>query len=288
MKNRKKLLVIMPLVIIMSGVLLGIIGLLGGAVSKYKEQLEFTDFEANIQSGSIFNLDIDISLANVNLISTNELTDFKIEANDVTKDLINYTTTNNTLKLRYEMQKWYHAIYAPAYRSKNGSINIYIPASIKLSDVEVEASYGDISINYLTADRVFVTSGDGNCNIKGMNCSYTNITDKDGDFKSVNISAENADLHLSNDNAILNNFVSSSLIMESHGTDVDFSGIITGNSGFSAIGGDVNVTMYGAVSDYSFELLEGDSLVNDKEPSVNKKAEYTIKLNGDINVSVKD
>lgn len=286
MKNKRKLLLLIPLGLIVFGGILSIVGLVSGALGSYKSQLKFTDFEANISSSGVYNLDIDVELADINIISTNDETDFHIVAHNVTKSLIDYTTNNNTLRLRYGLKKWYNAIYYPAYWTEDGAIDLYIPATVNLKDVEIESSCA-IKITYLTADRIFITSGRGDCDLTNLNCSYTNITDNGGALTGKNIDADSADLNLDCTSAKLDNFVSESVIMNNDGTDSDISGIIGGNSSFYSNGGNVNITMYGELSDYNFNVLKGDVLVNEKEPPANKNGKYKIKLNGDINLYVK-
>ncbi|MBQ3565771.1 MAG: DUF4097 family beta strand repeat protein, partial [Oscillospiraceae bacterium] len=243
MKIKKKLTIIIPCTVILIGIILIVTGLAKGALTDYKNTLELTDFEANVPSGSIYNLDVDVSLADINVICTNDVKDFNIKAENITKDFIEYTTSNNTLKLRYDTQKWYQTIFVPAYRENKGKIDLYIPAGIKLRDVEITAGYGELNVSYLTAERAFLSCKNGDNHIKNLTCDYTEINNDGANINGVNIDAKNADLNLDSDMAVFSNFITDSLILKNDG-DLKLSGMINGDSSFKSDGGDVNITLY--------------------------------------------
>ena len=286
MKIKKKLKIIIPLIIIAIGAVLIIIGLSKGAVKDYNNKLELNEFEANVAAASIANLDIDVSIADVNIICTNDVTDFYIEAENITKDLIEYTTSNNTLKLIYNTKKWYETIFIPGYKKADGTINIYVPADISLKDVEITAKYGELNVSYLTADRVFIDCAEGDNHIKNLTCNYAEINNKGANLNGVNINAIEADLNLNSDAAVFSNFTTESLILKNDG-DLKLSGMITGDSALQSDGGDAELTLYGYKSDYSFKIIDGDVTVNGKEPDTNDEARYYIEAMGDMIIHIK-
>ncbi|MGN0613792.1 MAG: DUF4097 family beta strand repeat-containing protein [Porcipelethomonas sp.] len=287
MNIKKKLKIIIPGAMLVLGGLMIIAGLVSGAVGDYKNQLALTEFEANISPGNIFNIDIDVSLADVNVICTNDVTDFRIEGSNVTRDLIEYSTTNNTLRVRYETQKWYQAIFTPGYRSSEGVITLYIPAGITLKDVEITSGFGKSNISYITAEQIFIDCGDGDSQIRDLKCSYTEINKGSGDINGINIDAVNADLNFSSGSAVLSNFRSESAIINNGRNDLSLSGMITGNSSIATGSGDADITLYGEVTDYSFNVSDGDVTVNGKDAWQSQNAPYVLKLSGDININVK-
>lgn len=286
MNIKKKLKIIIPAVILALGIILIITGLAKGALNDYKKALDLSPFEAKLPVGNTYNLDIDISLANINVICSNDVSDFSIVADDVTKDFIEYTTTNNTLKLRYETQKWYQTIFLPGYRKNIGTINIYVPAALNLKDVEIKSGYGEMNISYLTAERIFIECNGEDNHIKNLTCQYAEISNNGGNLNGMNINAANADLNLISDTAVFSNFTTQSLVLNNDG-DLKLSGMITGNSTFKSDGGDVNVTLYGNKSDYSFTAIEGDVSVNGKEAATDDNAQYVFEIIGDIEFNIK-
>ncbi|MBQ8434533.1 MAG: DUF4097 family beta strand repeat protein, partial [Oscillospiraceae bacterium] len=215
-----------------------------------------------------------------------DVSDFSIVADDVTKDFIEYTTTNNTLKLRYETQKWYQTIFLPGYRKNIGTINIYVPAVLNLKDVEIKSGYGEMNISYLTAERIFIECNGEDNHIKNLTCQYAEINNNGGNVNGMNINAANADLNLISDTAVFSNFTTQSLVLNNDG-DLKLSGMITGGSTFKSDGGDVNITLYGNKSDYSFTAIEGDVNVNGKEAVPDDKAQYLFEIIGDIEFDIK-
>lgn len=286
MKIKKKLRIIIPCSIIAVGIILIVTGLIKGAAKDYVSTLELNEFEANISSAGIYNIDIDVELANLNIVSTNDVKDFKIEADNITKDLIEYTTSNNTLKLLYNTKKWYSTIFIPAYNNANGTIDIYVPADISLKDVEITATYGELGVNYLTADRVTINCASGDNHIKNLNCNYAEINNSGANLNGVNINATEIDLNLDSDKAVFSNFTTQSLVLKNKG-DLILSGMITGDSTLKSDSGDVEITLYGDKSDYSFKSVDGNATVNGKQPELKKDAEYYIETLGDMELKIK-
>lgn len=286
-KNKFKFRIVISSVILVIGIILCIVGLAMGAVGDYKKNLALNNFEANVTASNIFNLDIDVSIADVNVICSNDVDDFYISANNITKDFLEYSTSNNTLKLTYDTKKWYQAVLLPGYWKSDGIIEIYIPAKIRLKDVEITAEYGNTRINYLNAERIFIDCGNNDNHIKDINCSYAEINNNKGDVNAVNINSDNIDLNFNYGSAVFSNFVSDSVIIKNKKSNLQISGMITGDSSIQTDGGDVNLTLYGEKSDYNFKVLDGSPTVDDEDAEENKKGKYLFKLNGDINIKIK-
>ncbi len=286
MKLKKKLKIIIPATITLLGIILIIVGFSKGAVGDYKKTLDLKTFEATIPKGSVYNLDVNVSLADINVICTNDVGEFRIVAKNVTKDFIEYTTSNNTLKLRYETKKWYQTIFLPGYRSHEGVIDLYVPADISLKDVEIKAEHGTLSVSYLTSERAFIDCGIGDNYIKNLTCNFIEINNHGDNVNGMNIDAENVDLNLDSDMAVFSNFTTDSVIINNDG-DLKLSGIINGDSSIKSNGGDVYITMYGNKKDYSFNVIEGDVIVNGDEAKFNKDAKHKLKLIGDIEFFIK-
>jgi len=285
MKLKNKLRVIIPCSVIAVGIILIIVGFIKGAAKDYVNALELNEFEANVSAAGIYNIDIDVELANLNIVSTNDVEDFKIEADNITKDLIEYTTSNNTLKLIYKTKKWYSTIFIPAYNDANGKIILYIPADIDLKEVEVNATYGELSVNYITADRVNINCATGDNHIKNLNCGYAEINNSGANLNGVNINADEIDLNLDSDKAVFSNFTTQSLVLKNKG-DLILSGIITGDSTLKSDKGDVEITLYGEKSDYSFKSVDGNATVNGKKPELNEDAKYHFETLGDMKLKI--
>ena len=280
---KKKLKIIIPIAIAAVGVLLILIGLLGGAVKDYKKSLKLQDFEAALSAKNIYNLDVNVAIANVNIISSNDVDEFKIIANGVTKKFIEYSTSNNTLKLRYNTKSWHQTLFIPGYMKNIGTIDIYIPADISLKDVKLKAKYGNLSVSYVSAEKIFIECGKKDNSIKNIKCNYTEINNKKGKVFGESINAENADLNLSGKKAVFSNFATNSLIAINDG-DLTLSGKINGDSSIKSDGGNVNISLYGDKSKYDFEVIKGRVKVDGEPPESNSGAEYNLKLMGNIKI----
>lgn len=280
---KKKLNLIIPIFIAAVGVVLIIIGLIGGAIKDYKKSLQLQDFEAALSAKNIYNLDVNVAIADVNLISSNDVDEFQIIANGVTKKFIDYSTSNNTLRLKYDTKSWHQTLFLPGYLKNKGTIDIYIPADVSLKDVKVKAKYGNLSVNYVSAEKIFIECGKKENSINNIKCNYTEINNKKGKVFGEGINAENADLNLSGKKAVFSNFSSSSLIALNDG-DLSLSGKITGDSSIKSDGGNVNVSLYGDKSKYNFEVVKGHVKVDGESPESNKDAEYNLKLMGNIKI----
>ena len=268
------------------GALLALIGLLAGASDAYDSKLKFCDFEANVSASNVYNIQIDSSISDVSVISSNDVDKINIVGHNITKQMLDYSTSNNTFRLKYGTKKWYQVIYKPAYNSADGAIEVYIPAKLPLKDVEIKCTNGNTKINYLTADRTFIYCGGEENQIKDLNCSYSKLTTAGEYFNGVNISADAADLKINKGEAVISNFVSSSLSVINNDGKLDFSGVVTGDSAITADSDSV-FTLYGDSADYNFSVTDGDVTVNGNEPKENKSAKYDIKLNGDMDITIK-
>lgn len=120
MKIKKKLKVIIPSAVLVVGIVLAVIGLAMGAKGDYVKSLELTDFEANVPSSGVFNLDINVSLADINIVCTNDVEEFNIKADNISKQFLDYSTTNNTFKLRYETKNGIRQHLYPAFFISKG------------------------------------------------------------------------------------------------------------------------------------------------------------------------
>lgn len=290
MKIKKKLKVIIPAAILVIGIVLAVIGLAMGAKSDYIKSLELTDFEANVPSSGVFNLDINVSMADLNIVCTNDVNEFNITAENISKQFLDYSTNNNTFKLRYETKKWYQTTYIPGFLHKQGKINIYIPASLEFKDVQVNSRYGSSELSYITAERIFIDCGTDNSSITNLTCDYLKINNKSGDISCMNIDAAAADLILKSGDAEFCNFVSESVKINNKFGDLTLSGIIKGNCSIVCSMGDVNATIYGNESDYNFSILNGKISVNNKENLQNKDGKYDFKTDcsmGEVNFTIK-
>ena len=285
MRGQRKLFFMITGGIFLFGALLALIGLIAGAKSDYDSKLRFCEFEANIPASNVYNLQIDSSLSDISVISSNDVDKINIVGHNISKDFLDYSTSNNTFRLKYATKKWYQVIYRPAYSSAEGSIEIYIPAKLSLKDVEIKCTGGNTKINYLTADRTFIYCGGEENQIKDLNCSYSKLTAAGEYFNGVNINADAADLKINNGEAVISNFVSSSLSVINNDGKLDFSGVVTGDSAITSDSDSV-FTLYGDPADYNFSVSDGDVTVNDEDPQENKNAKYDIKLKGDMDIIV--
>ena len=283
--KQRKLFLLITGGVFLFGVLLALIGLVSGAKADYNSKLKFCEFEANVPSSNVYNLQIDSSMSDISVISSNDVDKINIVGHNISKEFLDYSTSNNTFRLRYDTKKWYQVIYKPAYNDADGSIEIYVPAKIPLKDVEIKCMNGNARINYLTADRTFIYCGGEESSIKDMNCSYSKLTTAGEYFNGVNINADAADLKVNKGEAVISNFLSSSLSVINSSGKLDFSGVISGDSAITS-DSDSKFTLYGDTADYNFSCSDGDVTVNGKEPKENKSAKYDISLKGDMDITI--
>lgn len=282
--------VIIPLIALLLGIVIAISGLVMGAVKDYKANMNLRDFESYVETMGIMNFDISVDIADIVVTCKNDIDEIHIIAEGISKDYLQYSTSNNTFKLTYEVPKWYHAIYIPGYLKNMGKICINIPADMTLHDIQLKGGYGVSDLSYITAEKIYFDCGTGNGFIKDFNCQYTEINSSGGKLNTVNINADNADLNLNSGEAELLNFVTDSLIMNNKRCNVNLSGLINGSSSVKTGSGNVNMTIYGDKKNFSFNTVNGDVIVNDEKNPENTKGKFDFIVecgSGDINIDFK-
>ena len=281
---------LIPIVLLSAGIITSVTGLAMGAKKDYINAMNLTEFEANIPSGNIFNMDINVDIADLKIISSNDVDNFRIEAQNVSKEYLDYSTSNNTFSFMYEIDKWYKNVFIPGFMKKRGTITIYIPAGMSLKDVQINSGRYNTDISYLTAERVFIDFGRGPGSITNLTCDYSKISNTGGDINCLNIDSDDADIYTTSGKAALSNFVSNSLIINNKVGDIDLSGKINGDCVLNSKSGDIKITVYGNESDYKFNVIDGSVSVNGKKNPDNKDAKYNFKVNSgrsDVNINIK-
>ncbi|MGN1481045.1 DUF4097 family beta strand repeat-containing protein [Porcipelethomonas sp.] len=290
MKLHKKIKRIIPFTLLAAGIIIAAAGLVSGAKNDYIQKMNLTEFEANVPSNNIFNMDIKSEIAELNIICSNDIDDFKIKAQNISKEFLDYSTNSNTFSLRYETDKWYQTVFTPGFIHKKGKIDIYVPAELNLKDVQINSSYCTSKISFITAERIFIECGHGGSQITNLTSDYTQINNSGGDLIGLNIDAASADLNLRSGKTLFNNFMSESVIINNKFGDLDLSGKINGDCGIKSGSGDVDMTLYGNESDYKFNVINGTVSVNGKENPENNDGRYNFKINdgsGNIKIEIK-
>ena len=287
MMSRRRLFCLIVGLVFAFGAVLTVAGLISGGVGEYNSQMKLTEFEANIPINNVSNLDIETSLSELKVIKSNDVSSINIVGHNITKDLLEYSTSNNTFKLRYETKNWYQVIYKHSYKKAEGVLEIYIPAKLTLKDIEIKSKGGKSQISYISAENVYINFGDDDGTINDVSCNYAKLINGDGTLTGENITAAQSDLNLDSGKAVMSNFVCDSLAVNNKSSDIDFSGVLNGESAVLSDGGDVVFTFYGEPKDYGFDVLDGDVTVNDGEPPYRKDAQCLLKVRGDMEFKLK-
>lgn len=157
------------------------------------------------------------------------------------------------------------------------TITVYIPRDAKLSTIDLDASFGDISLEQLTTQQLNLLVSHGDVSFEKIVAETTEITQSFGDLT-------------------FQEFTSSSLIVENEHGDIDIDGELNGKSTITSSFGDIDLALLNKESDLGLNLNSsfGEITVNDtsmegdfsQSHEGNNQLEVSI-THGDLDLSLK-
>lgn len=272
------------------GIVTAFIGVSMGAADDYIRQLNLTNIDAIVPAHDVVSLNIDVDYADLEISASNDAKDFEISAENISRSYLKYSISNNILNLKYSFNKWYEVSSVPILLKKPGKIIITVPADTFLQDIQIKSGVSQTSINYLTADNIYIDCGMGNNLLNSINAEYIEINSGSGETSAENISSEKLCFSGGKGNTRIINFQTEKAEIRTGSGDVSILGGIKGDSVISCGMGDINAEFFGNIEDYLIKIPNGSAVVNGKEISETKDGKYKMDITtgmGDINISFK-
>ena len=287
MKN-KLIKYLIPSLTLAGGVALIITGYVMGFSADYKEQLNTADIQSVVKSDTIMSLDISTDFADVEIVASNDVENIEVKATNISRDFLNYSTSNNIFALEYPVNKWYENITVPMMSKNPGNITITVPAELPLKDVEIQTGGCTSTVKYLSADNIYIDGGRGDVVIDTIEAKYTELNGGFGNVGATNITTEKFTLSGGSGNITLTNLVTDKGEFDTGSGDVQLSGIIEKDSSFVCGSGDVTAKIFRHISNYSVYTGDDEILLNGKEFTGMTKGENHMDITtgfGDVSIT---
>lgn len=281
---------IIPATTLTIGILIAIIGFSLGAKNDYIEQLNLTNLESIILAEGVASLDINVDYADLEITASNDITDFEVSAENISRGYLSYSTTNNILNFKYTTNKWYEIISVPKLMENNGKIKIVVPAEISLQDIQIKSGMGKTTINYLTAENIYIDCGLGKSSINSINAEYVEINNGLGEACVESILSEK--LTIAGGAGKINAFnINTEKAEMNIGTgNMNITGIINGDSSIKCGMGNIKAELFGKEKDYSIYVSKGKAKINGKNITEITEGKYNMDIivgMGDVDINFK-
>lgn len=288
--SRKLLKNLILCIILTTGVIIAAIGFSMGAGADYKKLLNLTNIEAVMPAEGVATLNIDVAYADLEISASNDSEDFEIYAENIPRSYLKYSCSNNILSLKYSFNKWYEVSSVPIMLKSPGKIKIVVPAAVLLQDIQIRSGINALSVNYLTAENVYIDCGAGQNELNSINADFIDINGSSGDTSATNLSCRKLLFNGSSGDTNISNFSTKKAVFNTGTGSAVLSGIIDGNSTIKSGIGDIDAQFFGSVNDYHIKLLKGDVNINGKKTSGTDKGKHEMNITsgmGDINIKFK-
>ncbi len=275
MKHRMKF--IIPLAIIVLGIIFMVTGFYMGAADDYKKSLNITNMESVISASGVKNLDINVQAAEFFVKASNEVNDFTLVAENISKNNLDYSVNNGTFKFRYEVKKWYNYADMIGLMKGKGKITLLVPANADLMDVQIVTGLSRAEISYLTAERIYIEYGYGGANIKNLSADHIEVGGKHGKAECCNLNCKTSNINCKSGKLSIGNINVENIGLTCGSGDIQLNGVIGGDSIVSCGSGDLLMNIYGDLHDFKFETQgKGISIDGKKEIPDNDKGSKKI------------
>lgn len=188
MKSVSKILISLGL-----GLILVFVGIASGGLEKFSLN-GILDLDIRFEASSIDNqnmsfenlqeLDVDVSNVHINIYEAETSQQIQVKASHLYKGFSMYQE-GQCLKIKQPQYWW----------KKNnkyiGQIDIYVPKGYIFNDVDIEAGFGQSSIEGLNANRLSVDSGFGQFYFNQITCRKFNLENGLGEINGKNIKCQN-------------------------------------------------------------------------------------------------
>lgn len=171
---------------------------------------------------------------------------YAIEVDSFETTDVTYAVKDDTLTVEAKNAK--DNAITIGFRSFNTpTITIYVPRDAKLSSIEIDTSFGDISLEQLNTQQLNLLVSLGDTAFENIVAGHTEITQSFGDLTS-------------------RQFTSGSLIVENEYSDIDIDGELNGKSTITSSFGDIDLTLLNKESNLGLDLTIsfGDIMLNNK------------------------
>lgn len=299
--------------LIVIGILLTAIGFFSGAklsIMNTDNGLKAVGKEDRIHEEWVLNeyknLEIDLADSDIEIIPSDEykLEIERLESNEITQKVENHTLTIKDKKSNSGFT--FNVNFSGD--SQKTIIKVYIPKDTDFVDVNIASNFGDIKIDGMTTNKLFIHTNDADVSINDITSNRlvienrfgditasdvkTNdlaieINDGDAELKKMDI-AENADLINLFGDTMLSDFNSHRTKVESTDGDINIKGKLLGQTNISSSFGDVYLVLANKESELSYDIQNefGEIIINGIE--IVSKASNSVKSEDKIDIKSKD
>ncbi len=281
---------IIPSVTLLTGVGIAIAGINMGAKQDYINQLNVTNVDSVVDASDVTSFNFNINYADIEISASNDVDDFEISAENIARNYLKYSISDNVLNLEYSNNKWYEIINVPRLLKSKSKITITVPAKVRLNDIQLKNTMGDISVNYITAENVYIDCGKGNSKINTMNADFIEIDNDFGNMDSESISCNEFSLLGGSGSNDLINFHAKQAKISTKTGKVSLSGKIDGDSKISAGMGDIIAEIYGDKKNYSIVSPDDEIILDGHKFTGTTKGKHKMHIStglGDIKIDFK-
>lgn len=288
MRSKRILKRLIPLFTILIGATLVAVGFSIGAKEAYFTNLNLTNIDSVVESSGIAGIDVNVSIADLEIIASNDVKDFMISAQNISRSNLRYTVSDHILSLKYVNEKWYKAVEIPGLMRKDGKIKITVPADLPIKDIQIKSGIGKSSVKYLTAENVYINCGLGSNSFESIKANYIEIENNMGDIFAKDMNAKKIYVSCGDGQSDFQNIYSESAVIKNGMGDMTLSGAIEGDSRFECGLGDINAELYGCKDDYSIYAISGDIRINGRKAVQTTGGKYNMDVvGGDISLDFK-
>lgn len=199
--------------------------------NKKEKTIDFSQNFTNVES-----IDIENSAGKL-VIRTGD--QFRVEARNVSEHFKAKVNSNGELNISDNNKRinipWLHI---KGFNGRNSTITLYVPAQFMAKEARIDTGAGNVSIEGLNADYLYISAGAGNIEGSGLKAEKAKV---DGGVGAVNLSDVN--------------FNSADFDCGVGNLDID--GILTGKTKVDCGVGEVDFNLKGNVDDYGLDIDAG-------------------------------
>ena len=206
----------------------------------------------------IQNIDIETPFVDVNIIAENRK-DIRIHYNGSLKAncIPELKTKKNPNTLYITAKK--EGINSYSVSNSNLKLDIYVPMDFK-DNIKITTSSGDIGISNLKLHDVDIVASSGNVKIYDLATESLSVKTSSGEQEGENLKTDKASLIANSGNININDLFTESLSVETSSGDQKFKGLESKKSSFLASSGDIEI--YGSTGDADATTSSGDINLN--------------------------
>ena len=161
-------------------------------------------------------------------------------------------------------------------------IEIYLPADAVLNTIDIKAVSGDLKVDKLNSDKVYLQLMSGDVRLGEFNGKYFMVKATSGNVKIENGNVDTIDLTLLSGDLSVTQLTCQQFIADMTSGNINVRGAIKGDIRIKALSGDIRLQLDGQQQDYNrnITVLSGDVYIN------RDKGGGRVDFNGPYNIDI--